>query len=76
MIQGTRAFGAYTFFAVFCFLSGVWVYFFVPETKGRSLEDMDRVFGDHAAEADVVRRREILRDMRGIAVSTGTEKMV
>lgn len=46
MISGTRGFGAYTFFAVFCGLSAVWTWFLVPETKGRSLEDMDRVFGD------------------------------
>lgn len=26
---------------------------------------MDRVFGDHAAEADVVRRAEILRELKG-----------
>lgn len=27
-------FGAYTFFAVFCLLSLIWTYFFVPETSG------------------------------------------
>ena len=27
-------FGAYTFFAVFCLLSLIWVFYFVPETKG------------------------------------------
>ncbi|EHY53293.1 Sugar transporter STL1 [Exophiala dermatitidis] len=64
LIQNTRGFGAYTFFAVFCALSGIWTWFFVPETKGRSLEDMDRVFGDHAATADRTRRKKILRELK------------
>ncbi|KAL2410301.1 Sugar transporter STL1 [Exophiala dermatitidis] len=64
LIQNTRGFGAYTFFAVFCALSGIWTWFFVPETKGRSLEDMDCVFGDHAATADRTRRKEILRELK------------
>ena len=35
-------FGAYTFFAIFCFLSLIWTFYFVPETKGRTLEAMDQ----------------------------------
>jgi len=36
--------GTFVFFAVFCLLSGFSVQF-VPETKDRSLEDMDKLFG-------------------------------
>ncbi|KAK6614230.1 MFS monosaccharide transporter [Botrytis cinerea] len=36
--------GAYVFFAVFCALSGVWTWLYVPETKGCKLEDMDVLF--------------------------------
>jgi hypothetical protein len=32
-------------FGIFCFAMGVWVFFFLRETKGRSLEDMDILFG-------------------------------
>jgi sugar porter (SP) family MFS transporter len=32
-------------FGVFCCAMGVWVFFFVKETKGRSLEEMDILFG-------------------------------
>lgn len=39
-------FGTYVFFAAFCGLSGVWAWLLVPETKGRTLEQMDEVFGD------------------------------
>ncbi|KAK5951431.1 hypothetical protein OHC33_007487 [Knufia fluminis] len=76
MIQNTRGFGAYTFFAVFCGLSAFWTFFFVPETKGRSLEDMDRVFGDQAAEADVIRRAEIMRELKTSAAPVREGKTV
>lgn len=33
MILGTRGFGAYTFFAIFCGLSAIWTYVAVPESK-------------------------------------------
>lgn len=64
LIAHTRGFGAYTFFAFWCALSFLWTYFLVPETMGRSLEDMDHVFGDRAAVSDKVRRAEILRGLK------------
>lgn len=32
-------------FGVFCLAMGVWVFFFVKETEGRTLEEMDIIFG-------------------------------
>jgi hypothetical protein len=64
LIQNTKDFGAYIFFAVWCGASFVWVWFAVPETKGRSLEDMDRLFKDRAAVADKMRRKEIVRVLK------------
>ncbi|GMG01065.1 unnamed protein product [Aspergillus oryzae] len=58
VIQNT-GFGAYTFFAVFCLLAFVWTFFFVPETKGRTLEQMDHVFKDNSSEAEEARRHAI-----------------
>lgn len=52
-------YGAYVFFGVFCVLSGVWTYYFVPETKGRTLEQMDHVFKDNSSEYEQARRTAI-----------------
>lgn len=52
-------FGAYTFFAVFCLLSLVWTYFFVPETRGRTLEQMDHIFKDADSQEEEARRHAI-----------------
>ena len=62
LVQNT-GFGAYVFFAVFCGLSFAWTYFFVPETTGRSLEQMDAVFKDFRSEAELARRLEIERSI-------------
>ncbi|KAH8898270.1 sugar transporter [Thozetella sp. PMI_491] len=41
----TMRYGTYIFFACFCFMGGAFVYFFVPETKDKTLEEMDLYFG-------------------------------
>lgn len=46
------AWGTYIFFAVFLAAGIVWVWFCLPETKGATLEEMDRVFKSHTGEAD------------------------
>ncbi|CAI7645826.1 unnamed protein product [Penicillium viridicatum] len=58
LVQDT-GYGAYVFFAVFCLLAGMWTYFFVPETKGRTLEQMDHVFKDTSSEEEKAKRRVI-----------------
>ena len=58
LVQNT-GFGAYTFFAVFCLLSLLWTYYFVPETRGRTLEAMDHVFNDTNSEEEQARRKAI-----------------
>lgn len=51
-------FGTYVFFACFCFLGAIWAYMLVPETKGRTLEELDEVFRDGAGkeEHEIMRR--------------------
>ncbi|KAL0253343.1 hypothetical protein SLS55_010319 [Diplodia seriata] len=50
-------FGTYVFFGAWCYIAAVWAYFLVPETKGKTLEQMDEVFGDYAAQEE----KEIMR---------------
>lgn len=54
-------FGTYVFFAIFCLLAAVWAYFLVPETKGRTLEQMDEVFGDASAAEEKAIMAEVVR---------------
>lgn len=55
--------GTYIFFAVFLAVGIAWVWFFLPETKNASLEEMDRVFGSHTGERDAELLREAQRDV-------------
>jgi hypothetical protein len=55
----STGYGAYVFFAFFCLLSLVWVYWLVPETSGKSLEEMDLVFNDLRAASEEERRRRV-----------------
>lgn len=61
------------FFAVFCALAFIWTYFFIPETKGKSLEQMDEVFGDFSSLAEEQRRERI---ERGIMAQARNEEFV
>jgi len=45
--------GAYIFFSVWCVIGGLFIYFFIPETKGKTLEEMDQVFGANTAAQDL-----------------------
>lgn len=66
MIQNI-GFGTYVFFAVFCAIALVWVYYLVPETNGRTLEQMDHVFKDKTTEEEMERRSRIEAEMMGQA---------
>ncbi|KAK4497001.1 hypothetical protein PRZ48_011450 [Zasmidium cellare] len=68
LVENT-GYGAYVFFAVFCLLSFVWTFFFVPETRGKSLEAMDLVFKDVSSEAEERRRERIEREIVAGTVS-------
>lgn len=59
----TIGYGTYIFFAVFCLLAFGFTYFFIPETRGKSLEDMDAVFGDTAAHDEKARLFNIAADL-------------
>jgi hypothetical protein len=39
-------YGAYIFLGLICVIGSIYVYFWVPETKTRTLEELDELFGD------------------------------
>lgn len=39
-------YGAYIFLGLMCVFAAAYVYWFVPETKNRSLDELDEIFGD------------------------------
>ncbi|WWC60053.1 uncharacterized protein I303_102616 [Kwoniella dejecticola CBS 10117] len=65
MIQNIR-YGTFLFFAAFSLLSFIWTWFFCPETKGKTLEEMDAVFHTHAAHEELQAKAEILRAVVGL----------
>ncbi|KAH4048146.1 hypothetical protein HBI82_211250 [Parastagonospora nodorum] len=62
LIQNTGA-GAYTFFAVFCLLAFIFTFFCVPETAGKTLEEMDSVFKDISSEAEEQKKTRIMAEI-------------
>lgn len=59
----TITWGTYIFFAAFCLLAMAFTYYFVPETRGKSLEDMDVIFGDTAAHEEKRRLFNIANEL-------------
>jgi sugar porter (SP) family MFS transporter len=45
-------YGTFVFFACMCFLAVVWAVLLVPETKGKTLEEMDEMWGDNSAQEE------------------------
>ncbi|KAL3450482.1 general substrate transporter [Aspergillus insuetus] len=50
-------FGTYLFYAAFCLLAGLWAVFLLPETRGKTLEELDEIFGDASGREE----RELMR---------------
>jgi hypothetical protein len=50
----------------------VWVYFLVPETNGRTLEQMDSVFNDKTTAQETQRRAAIMARLTGEHDSEGS----
>lgn len=52
-------YGTYVFFACICLAAAIWAFFLVPETKGKTLEELDAVFGDDSGKEE----HEIMRQV-------------
>ena len=68
-------YGTYIFFASFCAIGGAFVYFYVPETKDKTLEELDIYFGGKAdiAAADQARIQRINESL-GLEQAEGSPK--
>ena len=55
--------GTYFWFAGFLAIGVVWIWYVLPETKGVSLEEMDRAFGSNAGEEDAAMLRQARYDV-------------
>lgn len=73
LVQNT-GFGTYVFFCAFCCIALVWVWFVVPETNGRTLEQMDEVFNDNTGEIEAARRARIEGEMAARVWHNGDAK--
>lgn len=63
--------GTYIFFAVFLFVGIIWVWFYLPETKNASLEEMDRVFKSRAGEQDAILLQEAQAEVGLLGSASG-----
>ena len=53
----------YIIFICTLFLGILWVIFLLPETRGKSLEEMDIVFHSHTGVDDIARMERIVRGL-------------
>ena len=68
-------FGAFIFFGAITAVGVLYVWFLVPETKGKTLEEMDELFGAAGfAEADERLKREIEHEI-GLMALLGDEEL-
>ena len=59
--MGEAGYGMFFMFASFDVIMGVFVWFFIPETKGLSLEQMDELFGVTEAAKKMDEEPEVAR---------------
>jgi MFS family permease len=63
-MHSTLGWGTYIFFAAFCALAFLFAWFCVPETKAKSLEDMDAVFGNSAAHEQKLQLYQVAAELQ------------
>ncbi|EIW83361.1 general substrate transporter [Coniophora puteana RWD-64-598 SS2] len=63
MLTNIPSGGTYFFFAGFALLAFLTSWLFFPETKGRTLEEMDKTFGDNSTEQEREHMDRICREL-------------
>lgn len=72
----TITWGTYIFFAAFCLLALAFTFLCIPETRGKTLEDMDLIFGDTIAHEEKKRIKRIEAQLRGTPIEDDDMKPV
>lgn len=62
-MQLKMGWGTYLFFGCFCFAASVFSFFFVPETAGKSLEQIEAVFGSTLDETEHQIERQVMDEI-------------
>ncbi|KAG8947104.1 hypothetical protein FRC04_010955 [Tulasnella sp. 424] len=59
------SYGVYIFLGMMCVIGALYIYFLTPETKGRTLDEMDELFGDTSgrAKADALILEQAMREV-------------
>ncbi|BEI83932.1 hypothetical protein CcaverHIS002_0405360 [Cutaneotrichosporon cavernicola] len=73
MVQGT-GFGTFIFFGLWAVGAFVWAILVPPETKGKTLEQIDAAFHSHDAADEVAAKRAILSSIVGTDYSRNNSK--
>lgn len=63
-------YGAYIFLGLMCVIAAAYVLFLVPETKNRTLDELDEVFGDTSGRStwEAEQMRQAQRDVGLLAL--------
>lgn len=67
----TSNFGTFIFFGCVTVIAVIYVWFFVPETKGRTLEEMDELFGATGIAAEDAKLKERIEREIGLLALLG-----
>ena len=55
-------FGVYIFFASMLVLAAIYAFFFIKETKGKRIDEMDKIFGFIREDVNYAKELEIVED--------------
>ncbi len=69
-------YGAYIFLGLMCVIGLMYVYFMVPETKNKTLDELDEVFGDFTgtSKKESELREKILKQVGLVDLLVGSDK--